>query len=329
MNIPLPYITLLLFFLLMFSREAVAAGDLKKASFLPQWSPQAQFAGYYTAYEKGFYKKRGLDLEIIPGGPDRPPVDFLKNRKADFVTLWLSTALQNRSRGLKVVNVGQIVQKSALMLIAKKSSGIKTYADLNNKKIGIWEGDFAIQPQAFFRKYHLKVKTVPQSYTVNLFLRGGVDVASAMLYNEYHTLLNAGLDADEMTTFFYYEHGLNFPEEGIYVLESALRKDPDLSCAFVEASIEGWTYAFSHPGEAIDIVLKYMAEAKVPANRAHQTWMLNRMRDLIVPDKNDKEIGILKEADYELVAGELKKLGLLREVPRFPDFYRGCGSRVR
>jgi NitT/TauT family transport system substrate-binding protein len=66
------------------------------------------------------------------------------------------------------------------------------------------------------RKYDLTVQVVPQSFSVNLFLRDGVDVASAMWYNEYHTILNCGIDPDELTTFFFHEHGLNFPENGIY-----------------------------------------------------------------------------------------------------------------
>jgi len=66
------------------------------------------------------------------------------------------------------------------------------------------------------RKYDLTVQVVPQSFSVNLFLRDGVDVASAMWYNEYHTILNCGIDPDEPTTFFFHEHGLNFPENGIY-----------------------------------------------------------------------------------------------------------------
>jgi len=70
-------------------------------------------------------------------------------------------------------------------------------------------------------------------------------VASATWYNEYHTLINSGLDPDELTPFFFHEHGLNFPEDGIYTLEETLKRDPSLSCDFVKASIEGWVYAFS------------------------------------------------------------------------------------
>lgn len=299
---------------------------LRKISFIPQWVPQAQFAGYYVAHEKGIYKKYGIDVTIIDGGPDRPSADFLEAGKADLATMWLSDSIQMRANGVKLVNIAQIVQRSALMLVAKKTSGIKTPPDMNGKKVGIWGGPFEIQPRAFFKKYNLKVKIIPQSYSVNLFLRDGVDVASAMWYNEYHIILNSGLNPDELTAFFFYEHGLNFPEDGIYTLEDTFQKDPGLCSAFVKASVEGWEYAFAHPEEALDIVMKYMAKAHIPANRVHQRWMLGRMEDLILPRDTHIPMGNLLPEDYNRVAQGLKENDLIKGIPDYKSFHRKCGD---
>ncbi len=294
---------------------------LKKASFLPHWSPQAQFAGYYVAYEKGFYRQQGLALTIIQGGPGQPPIEYLEKKKADFVSTWLTAAIQRSAGGVKLINIGQLIQRSALMLVAKKSSGIVSPQDMNGKKVGLWPGDFQIQPQAFFRKHNLHVQVVPQSFSVNLFLRGGVDVASAMWYNEYHTILNAGLDPGELSTFFFPEEGLNFPEDGIYTLAETYRKDPALCRAFVQASLEGWRYAFSQPEAALDIVLQYIARAKIPANRVHQRWMLARMQDLMAPGDKDRPFGILQAADYERVAQTLRESDTLKTTPPYQNFF--------
>jgi NitT/TauT family transport system substrate-binding protein len=297
---------------------------LKKASFIPQWSPQAQFAGYYVAYEKGIYKKNGIDLTILQGGPNRPSSQCLINGGADFATLWLSTAIRMHASGQDIINIGQMIQRSALMLVAKKSSNIKTPQDINGKKVSLWGKDFQIQPKAFFRRYNLKVKIIPQSFSVNLFLRGGVDVASAMWYNEYHTIMNSGLNPDELIPFVFHEHGLNFPEDGIYTLEKTFKKDPALVCAFVKSSIEGWLYAFSHPEEALDIVLKYISQAKIPANRTHQKWMLDRMKDLISPTDYRSSIGMLQPLDYQRVDYELKKNDLVKRTPNYYSFFIRC-----
>jgi NitT/TauT family transport system substrate-binding protein len=318
------FIQSLIISLLIFSSSVIAGEPLKKVTFMPLWSAQAQFAGYYVAVEKGFYRKYGLDVSILPGGPHRSSVDFLREKKVDLVMLWLSTAIEKRAQGLKLVNIGQIVQKSALMLVAKKSSGIKTYSDISNRKVSLWKGDFSIQPRLFFKKYNLLVSEISQSNTINLFLRGGSDVASAMWYNEYHTILNSGLDPGELVTFFFYDHELNFPEDGIYMLEETFRSDPDVPCAFIKASIDGWLYAFEHKKEAVDITLKYMQRQNMPANRVHQQWMLERMKDLIMPDEKGSSIGGLKREDYDSVSSKLLKEGIIRGVPDFQTFSRRC-----
>ena len=312
-------LSLFLFVASLFLPCARAEETLKNVFFIPQWSPQAQFAGYYVAYEKGIYRKYGINLNILPGGPSSPSAEFLEKGKVDFATMWLSTAIQKRSQGLKLVNIAQIIQRSALMLIAKKARGINRPEDIDNKKVGIWGEDFKIQPTAFFKKYKLKVKVIPQSYSVNLFLRDGVDVASAMWYNEYHTILNAGLNPDELTTFFFHEHGLNFPEDGIYCRASLLEKEPALCRAFVEATLEGWMYAFEHQDEAVNIVVKYSKEAKIPVNRTHQRWMMARMKDLLLPEGNSQIPTHLSETGYQLVVAKLFKNGFIHKKPLFSE----------
>lgn len=306
-----------------------AAADetaLRKASFMPVWSPQAQFAGYYVALDKGIYARHGIDLTILKAGPGHSPIQSLRDGRADFVALWLTTALEHRSEGTKLVNVAQIVQRSSMMLLARKSSGIRTVDDMDGKKVGVWPGDLSIPPRALFAQYGIKVREVPLTHTVNLFLRGGIDVTSAMWYNEYHTILNAGVDAKELKVISLDEQGMNFPEDGIYVLEKTLNEAPGLAEAFVAASLEGWNYAFAHPDEALDIVIRYMREAQVPANRVHQKWMLDRMRSLIMPETPQDALGYLKKQDYESVGRALRKEGLIRNYPDYTIFTRNYGA---
>jgi NitT/TauT family transport system substrate-binding protein len=318
------FLVLITFYLL--APPHANGGNLRKVTFLPQWTHQAQFAGYYAAKDKGIYEKYGIDLVILPGGPDSPSSEMLEKGKTDFTSMFLATAIQKRASGVKLVNIGQIVQQSGYILVARKSSGIKSPADLNGKRVSLWS-DFQIQSLAFFRKYNLHVKIIPQTFTINLFLRGGVDAASAMWYNEYHTVLNSGLDEDELTAFFFDKYGLNFPEDGIYCLEETLKKDKALCSAFVQATIEGWQYVFSHPDEALDIVMKYVNEAHIGTNRVHQKWMLARMRDLINPGGTKNPMGVLNEEDYNLVARELKLKEVIQTIPPFGNFYVNCSGK--
>ena len=299
---------------------SLSASDPVPMRLIPQWSPQAQFAGYYVALNKGFYARHGLDLTILRGGPEAPSGEALAKGQTDFATLFLTGGLQLRSQGVPVVNVAQIVQRSALMLVAKKSSGILAPADLDGKRVSIW-ADFALQPRAFFRRHGLYVTEIPQGYTLNLFLMGGVDAASAMWYNEYHTLLNAGLDSEELTTFFLADLGFNFPEDGIYCLESTLNAHPDRVRGFVQASLEGWRYAFEHPEEALDIVMARVQAANLPTNRVHQKWMLQRMEEIIFPPETRTAPGFLDENVYQTVAADLFEAEIINHTVPYRIFY--------
>jgi NitT/TauT family transport system substrate-binding protein len=301
---------------------AGARAEPERVSFLPQWLPQAQFAGYYAAEARGLYARRGLDVTMEPGGPDSPPSEALENGDVELTTLWLSTAIQARAAGTRVVNVAQIVQRSSLLLLARKSSGIAKPGDMNGRKVGVWEGDFLLQPRLFFKRHGLRVHEVPLGSTINIFLRGGTEVNVAMWYNEYHTVLNAGIDPDELETFFFRDHGLDFAEDGIYCLEETLRRRPEVVAAFVQASLDGWQWAFDHPGAAVDLVLERQRAAFVPTNRVHQEWMLARMRDLILDGQGTRPSGVLTRAAYDRVAEALLESGWISQAPPFDAFAR-------
>ncbi len=299
--------------------RAEVAPNLKAVTFMPLWTPQAQFAGYYMAYEKGIYSKHGIDLKILKSGPGFSPSQALKSGNADFAALWLSTALGVRSQGVDLVNLAQLIQKSSLMLITKKTTRIGTLEAMRGKKVSLWGGDLSIPVMAVFNKKNIEVQEIRQSQTINLFLRGGIDVSSAMWYNEYHTILSSGVNPDELQVFFMSEYNINFPEDGIYTLRRTINKDPALAHAFVQASLEGWRYAFDHPKEAVEVTLKYMRQAGLPANSAHQTWMLNRMRDLFQPLKGGK-FGELNPQSYDFVVKRMQQDKLIANHADYNEF---------
>ncbi|MDD5677448.1 MAG: ABC transporter substrate-binding protein [Kiritimatiellae bacterium] len=304
-----------------------APADTQPIVFVPQWEPQAQFAGYYVAVEKGFYTRSGLTVTILRGGPNQPVGRLLQEGQADFATTFLASALEKRSRdGLPLVNIAQMVQRSSLLLVARKSSGIHSPADLQGKTVSLWP-DFAVQPKALFRKFGVEPRVLTQGATINLFLRGAVDAASGMWYNEYHMLINGGLEAQDLTFFFYDQFGLNFPEDGIYCLAPTLKQNPDRCRRFVQASIAGWQYAFQHPEEALDIVMRQVTAANRPTNRVHQRWMLSRMKDIMQPP-GAPAFGTLAESDYSRVAQELKDAGQINAIPAWNDFYENCAISI-
>ena len=290
--------------------------------FLAHWIPQAQFAGFIVAYEKGIYQKHGLDVELLTGGPNRSSLDWLAEKKTDICSAWLSSALQLRDKNVKLINIGQLIQRSALMLVTKKGNGINSIRDMQGKKVATWQKDFQIQPLALFKKFGVDVTFYPLSETQNIFIRDVVDVTSIMLYNEYHLLLNCGYDEKDLQLFSFPDFGLNFPEDGIYVLEEYYEKHKAACREFVAATLEGWLFALTHQDETIQLVMRYLKNAKYAANEMHQRWMLQQMEKLFQPISGGS-IGELKKQDYLNVVKTLKESGYIKQTILFEDFYRG------
>jgi NitT/TauT family transport system substrate-binding protein len=95
-----------------------------KVTLQLKWVTQAQFAGYYVAAAKGYYTDEGLDVTILPGGPDIAPEQVIAGGGADVIVDWLPAALAAREKGLALVNIAQPFKHSGLMLTCLKESGI-------------------------------------------------------------------------------------------------------------------------------------------------------------------------------------------------------------
>src|SRR5215510_6750804 len=99
-----------------FALAAGAAFAADPVTIQLKWVTQAQFAGYYVAKDKGFYKEAGLDVTINPGGPDIAPEQVIAGGRADVIVDWMPAALAAREKGLPLVNIAQPFKKLGLEL---------------------------------------------------------------------------------------------------------------------------------------------------------------------------------------------------------------------
>ena len=303
------------------SKRAIYNPDsLQKVTLLPYWVTTAQFAGYYVGKEKGIFARYGIDLEVMSFQTNMNMEEMIRHQVATFYISWLVNAIDLKDSGLDIVNIAQLSSRSSLLLLTKKSSGIETISYMEGKRAAIWSG-FELHPQALFKKNKVNVKIVPIGSSNNLFLSDGVEIINANWFDEYHTIINCGYNEDELETFFFADHGLNFLEDGIYTLQSTLDADPTLCKRFVEAALESWRYAFEHPEETVDIVLARQHKQNIPASLVHQRWMLDRYHDLYYPEGNTFLNTSLKKSEYESNARVLLEAGLISKIPPFHEFF--------
>jgi NitT/TauT family transport system substrate-binding protein len=285
-------------FIALFLITSHVTAQQVKLTFAPQWFPQAQFAGYYVALEKGFYKEAGLDVRIIHPSSTTTAFDYLYSGKADLISTFLVDGLKQRVKGKPIVHVGQFSQHSALMMITKKSSGISHIKDLNNKRLGIWSSGFHDIPEAFIRQNNYNIQLVPLLNTINLFLLGGLDALTAMSYNEYDQVINSGINEDELNTFYFSDYGFDVPEDGLYCLEKTYSEKRVAIEKFMKATLKGWEFASKNKNYAIDLVVNEMNKAHLPNNKAHQTWMLDKILEMIEPGNKNVKKGQLLDQDF-------------------------------
>lgn len=319
----LKFLFLLILFLLPVKLIFSQSKEVKKINFLPMWVPQPQFAGYYMAMEKGIYAKYGLDVTIINGGYDKDVLSYLKDGKADFGIMYLSAALMENAMNSDIVNIGQIFQRSEIMFVAKKKSGINTIKDFEGKKIAVWRTILAELTEAFLKKNTINAEVIRINEGVNIFIKDGVDICAVMHYNEYNNLINMGIDPSELSVFYLRDLGMNFPEDGIYCTETTYNKDPGGCKKFVNASIEGWNYAFSNQEECLAILAKYQKLEKVQNSKTHFQWMLKSMEEILQPPGKNIKTGQLLESDFTNTVQFLLDNKLISNKPDFRQFYRG------
>ncbi len=281
--------------------SAVAAKAEDKVVLQLKWVTQAQFAGYYVAQDKGFYKEAGLDVEIKPGGPDIAPPQVIAGGGADVIIDWMPSALASREKGVPLVNIAQPFKKSGMMLTCLKETGITKPEDFKGRTLGVWF--FGNEYPFLSWMAHLNIPTeggpdgvtvLKQGFNVDPLLQKQADCISTMTYNEYWQVIDAGIKPEDLIVFKYEDQGVSTMEDGLYVLEDNL-KDPafvDKMARFVAASMKGWEWAREHPEEAAAIVLDN--DATGAQTEKHQVRMMGEINKL-----TEGSDGTLDPADYE------------------------------
>jgi NitT/TauT family transport system substrate-binding protein len=271
-----------------------------------QWFAQAQFAGYYAAKDKGFYKDQCLDVTILEGGVDIVPQTVLAQGGTDFAIAWVPKALASREQGALITNVAQVFQKSGTLQVSWVDSNIKSAADFKGKKIGNWGFGNEFEVFAAITKAGLDpaadVELVQQQFDMKGLLSKEIDAAEAMTYNEYAQLLETKNPATgklyqpaDFNVVSYETEGVGMLQDAIWANQEKLAGDTayqDLTQKFVTASLQGWIYCRDNAQECADIVTANGSKL----GASHQLWMMNEVNKLIWPSAAG--VGVMDPAKW-------------------------------
>ena len=264
---------------IIFIAYAVANNtSLEKVSLQLHWKQQFEFAGYFIAKEKGFFKDVGIDVDILEYHNGINLTQSVISKEHTFAIGYSNTILDEINTN-KIVLLSANFQSSPHVLVSLKSSNINSIKDFKNKKIMIDKE--ATQSAAFISMLQANgisfddMLIEKPSFKVEHLIDGTVDLASYYYTNETYTLDKKAIAYNIWDPK---DYGFDFYSDILFTSKEELEKYPLLVENFRTASLKGWEYAFNHIDETVDIILqKYNSQNKTQGELLYEARALKEL----------------------------------------------------
>lgn len=308
------YINSLWLILLFLIPVKIYGDELTEVSLQLKWHHQFQFAGYYMALEKGYYREAGLDVIIKEGGPGIDVHKEVSEGRADFGILGAELLLK-RQETPDLTVLAPVFQHSIRTLYSLSEKGILSPHDLIGKKIML----NAFERPEFLAAFLIEGVDIEQLDIIpkdtqarEKLIRGEVDAVNGSFANESYWFQQAGISINQIRPISY---GVDFYGDTLFSRHSLIRKMGDRAEAFKEASLKGWEYAFNNPEESVDVVLKYNPHKE----RGHLFFEYARLKEVTLPDL--VELGHNSMHRWNRIMEFYQSLDLLPEDYSLDGFY--------
>lgn len=295
---------IILTLILLFS--TTHAKELEKVSLQLQWLDQFQFAGYYIAKEKGYYKNVGLDVTLLKYRNDIKVVENVLTKKATYGT-GRTSLLIHKNNNLPVIVLAAIFQHSPAALLVTNES-ILTPNNLINKRVMI--SPDAITSVSYmsmlFSEGILKenIRVQPHSYNVQDLIDGKTDAIASYISNEPYKLEKLGI---KYKYFHPKDYGFDFYGDLLFTSEYEMTNHPKRAENFAIASLKGWDYAFDNIQETAQLIFeKYNTQNKTLDELIYEGETLKKL----AYDENG-ELGHVSKKRFEEIAKTYRLFGML------------------
>lgn len=270
-----------------------------------RWLHQFQFAGYYAAIEKGFYKEAGLNVQIREGGLQRDTIIEVMSKQAQY-GVSNSEILLHRLKKKPLVVLAAIFQHSPLVIVSRKETELASPQSLAGKRVKMTMESRDIELHAMFLNEGVPLNRIQMMETPSFrehYFDQSIDALSAYVTNEPYYYEQQGTPYSVIQPRTY---GIDFFGDCLFTSEAELREHPDRVKSFREASLRGWAYAMSHTEEIIDLILdKYNSQK----TKDHLRFEADKMRQLILPDLVD--IGHMNPGRWQHIAETFRRFQMI------------------
>ncbi|MEO6405483.1 MAG: ABC transporter substrate-binding protein [Ferruginibacter sp.] len=305
---------ILIAFVTLFTPQLLHSQDIKVQL---KWWHQFQFAGFYAAELKGFYKAEGLNVKLIPGNAMTSQVSEIMNGHADFA-VGGSDVLLDYMDGKPLQVIGVIFQHSPYVLISLKKNNIYTPADLIGKKIMLSDKQGWVQLKAVLNKQGIdtnQIKVVPHTWNNNDLINGNVDAMTGYSSVEVEQLEEKGIEVNTIKPSAF---GVDFYGDVIFALRKTVRKKEKITNKFSSATFKGWEYAMAHPHEIANYILTLPGVKERGVTLKDLLKEAAKMEDLVVPTL--VEVGHMNEGRWQHMLDIYKSLHMVSSNRSLSNF---------
>ena len=300
-----------------------ASPSLEKVTMQLRWLHQFQFAGYYAALHKGFYREHGLDVKIVAGSPTRSPVNEVLAGRSQYGEA-NSELLYHYLKGEPLVALAAIFQHSPSVLLTRKDSNITTPHQLSGKRVMMVGGTDDIDFLAMLANEGVKkddLNIIPSTYNIQDLIDGKTDVFNAYLTNEPYYLTEQGVVSHAIKPINY---GVDFYSDILFTTKDEIQNHPERVKAFRKASLLGWEYAMSHKQEIIDLILAEYGPVK---SRNHLEFEAETMESLILPTLIP--VGNINPGRFQRMADLMVQFGLIEPGISLDEFIYDPDPKIK
>lgn len=274
-------LTTLLGLLLIIGQTVMAAPPPSSVTLQLRWKHQFQFAGYYAALHKGFYRDAGLDVTLKEGGPSVSAIDEVLLGRADF-GVSTSGLVKSYLEGKPVLMLAPIFQHSPQVLLSLDKKHVTPSQVATAGVIGLQPGDESLDLKAMFVNEGIaldKLKINTDGLGLSDLLSGKIVAMNAYLSNEPFFLQKRGTPYSVIDPR---QYGMDFYTDVLFTARAVEKARPEVVLAFRSATLKGWEYALSHQDEIIGLILaQYNTQGK---SRDYLVFEAKVLADLIGAD---------------------------------------------
>lgn len=251
-------------------------GGLERIQLLLDWKAQMEHGGFFVAIHEGYYGEAGLDVEILEGNGAPTTAQLVGNGTYKFGVSSGSATVIARAKGIPVISLAVINQRSPVVVYSMAATGIESPNDLVGKRIGVNVGGTKHREFRAFLKHvglaesQMEIMGMTESSPAPL-LAGQVD---AMLGYTEDQPVSVELRGEHVNRILLADHGIDLYSTNIIANEAYASAEADLVARFLSASLKGWERAIASPGLAVEAYTAARPESDEAFNRANFAHLL-------------------------------------------------------